>query len=157
MQNLIISEEPIETSGALSVFHAAVDELNRRYGDGSDDRQRVIEELTRPRGFFLVARESHHLAGGVGVRTIAELEDHLGEVKRLWIRPDLRRVGVASALMSAVLDRARELGYRRLYLETGPAQPEALAFYPHTGWTPVEEFPPGVFSHPGASRFFRDL
>ncbi len=155
--NLIINEEPVESSGALSVFHAAVDELERRYGDGSDDRQHVIAELTPPRGFFLVARESGHPAGGVGVRAIGGAEEHLGEVKRLWVRPDMRRSGVASALMTAVQEHALVLGYRRLYLETGPAQPEALAFYPRIGWTVVDEFPPGVYSHPGASRFFRDL
>ena len=154
---LVVNEEPIESSGALSVFHAAVDELVRRYGGGSDDRQQLIAELTPPRGFFLVARDARHLAGGVGVRAIGDPGMHLGEVKRLWVRPDLRRTGIASTLMSAVLEHARARGYLRLYLETGPAQPEALAFYPRTGWTPIEEFPPGAYSHPGASRFFRDL
>jgi GNAT superfamily N-acetyltransferase len=152
-----INDEPIDTSGALSVFHAAVDELNRRYGEHDDAPRMTLDELMPPLGLFLVARVDGHPAGGVGVRPIGDPAQHLGEVKRLWVRPDLRRGGVATDLMSAIETRARQLGYERLYLETGPAQPEALAFYVKTGWIPVEEFPPGAFTHPDSHRFTKAL
>jgi len=103
--------------------------------------------------FDIVMRE----AGGVGVRPIGDPAQRLGEVKRLWVRPDLRRGGVATDLMSAIETRARQLGYERLYLETGPAQPEALALYVTTGWTPVDEFPPGAFAHRDSHRFTKAL
>jgi len=155
--DLVIVEESITSSGALSVFHAAVDELNRRYGGTSDTHHLLIDELKPPRGVFLVARYQGHPVGGVGIRPISDPGLRFGEVKRLWIRPDLRRAGVASRLMQAAEDWARGAGYRRLYLETGPAQPEALAFYPRTGWTVVDEFPEGAFSHDAASRFLKDV
>jgi len=152
-----IQEESIHTSGALSVFHAAVDELNRRYGHSDDEHHLHNDELAGPRGTFLVARLEGHPAGGVGLRAIAEPERGLGEIKRLWVRPDLRRGGVAAQLMEAVQDRARALGYRQLYLETGRAQPEALAFYPATGWRQVDVFPEGAFTHELATRFTKVL
>ena len=152
-----IQEESIHTSGALSVFHAAVDELNRRYGHSDDAHHLSNDELASPRGSFLVARLEGHLAGGVGLRAIAEPERALGEVKRLWVRPDLRRGGVAAQLMDALEDRARELNYRQLYLETGRAQPEALAFYPATGWIEVDAFPEGAFTHELTTRFTKVL
>jgi GNAT superfamily N-acetyltransferase len=154
---LSINEESIHSSGALSVFHAAVDELNRRYGQADDAHHLTPDELAPPLGAFLVARVQTHPAGGVGLRSIAGPGARLGEIKRLWVRPDLRRRGVAGALMAAAEDRARALGYRRLYLETGDAQPEALAFYPRHGWRQVEDFPPGAFTHPRAQRFTKDL
>jgi GNAT superfamily N-acetyltransferase len=154
---IAVREEPITTSGAASVFHAAVDELERRYGQSDDAAHLSAHELAPPDGAFLVARVAGHLAGGVGIRRIGDADQHLAEVKRLWVRPDLRRSGVASALMAAVEQRARELGYRQLYLETGRAQPEALAFYPRTGWTRVEAFPSGAFTHELATRFTKVL
>lgn len=157
MLELTIDAEPIDSSGALSVLHAATDELNRRYGAVDDDMALHLDGLRPPSGDFLVAREDGHLVGCVGLRTISDPDARLGEVKRLWVRPDLRRAGVAAALMHAIERRARELGFRRLYLETGPAQPEAIAFYPKHAWTPVPDFPPGAFTHHSALRFTKDL
>ncbi len=148
-----IDDEPIDSHGAAGLYHAAVDELERRYGGADDGPLLDTGELAPPLGLFLVARVDTHLAGCVGVRSIGDPGEHLGEVKRLWVRPDLRRVGVAAALMDEVVERARSLGYRRLYLETGPAQPEALAFYAKIGWSSVDEFPPGAFTHHEAHRF----
>ena len=153
----MINDESVAASGPMSVIYAAVDELERRYGNADDAAHLRHDELGPPRGLFLVARDQGDLAGGVGLRPIGDLAAGAGEVKRLWVRPDLRRHGVARALMDAVVTRARELGYRRLYLETGPAQPEALAFYPKIGWRRVGSFPPGAYSHPGATRFALDL
>ena len=148
-----IDDESIDSHGASSLYHAAIDELERRYGGVDDGPVMVADELRPPRGLFLVARVESDLAGGVGLRPIGVATEHLGEVKRLWVRPDLRRRGIAEALMAKVLERARGLGYARLYLETGFAQPEALAFYEKIGWSPVEEFPEGAFTHDGAHRF----
>jgi hypothetical protein len=44
-----------------------------------------------------------------------------------------------------------------LFLETGPAQPEAQSLYESTGWTNIERYPPGALSHPGAHRFSKVL
>ena len=148
-----ITDEPAGASGSRSLIYAAVDELERRYGSAEDAHHLDYDELTPPRGCFLVARDDGDLAGGVGLRPIGDPSAAVGEVKRLWVRPDLRRHGLAKSLMDAVAVRARELGYRQLYLETGPAQPEALALYPRIGWEPVDTFPPGAYTHPGASRF----
>jgi GNAT superfamily N-acetyltransferase len=158
MTELTIDDESIDSSGALSVYYAAVDELRRRYGgDDNEDTDLRIAELRSPTGLFLVARVDANLAGGVGIRRIGEAADKIAEVKRLWVRADLRRHGVARALMSEIEQRSRGLGYERLYLETGYAQPEALSFYATIEWTPVDEFPPGVFAHHQSSRFSRAL
>ncbi len=157
MGTLVVSEESLTTSGALSVFHAAVDELERRYGGIDDGLHISLEELGPPRGFFVVARRDGHPVGGVGVRSIGELAHRDGEVKRLWVRPDQRRLGVASALMDEALGGARRRGFERLYLETGNRQPEAVAFYERTQWRRVEDFPPGAFTHDEAYRFCKTL
>jgi GNAT superfamily N-acetyltransferase len=154
---LVIDDELITSHGALSVYHASIDELNRRYGGSDEDRHLHVEELMAPSGAFLVARLDAHLVGGVGVRSISDPALNVAEVKRLWVRPDQRRAGVGAALMQRIEERAKEIGYSRLYLETGYAQPEALELYRTTGWLLVAEYPPGAHSYPLATRFMKDL
>lgn len=150
---LAVAAEPVTSPGALSVIYSALDELARRYGPGADADHLDLDEMVPPRGVFVVAREDSHVVGGVGVRTILEPERHTGEVKRLWVRPDLRRRGVGAALMEAVVTAARDIGMRELYLETGFLQPEAIAFYAAIGWRSVDSLPEGAFSYPSAHRF----
>jgi GNAT superfamily N-acetyltransferase len=154
---LSINDEPIESSDAQSVYQSAIDELISRYGESDSSWQLDLDQFKPPLGIFLVARVDTDPAGCVGVRPIADPELHLGEIKRLWVRPDLRRSGVAAALMSDIEERARNAGYRQLYLETGDAQPEARSLYPKLDWTSVDEYPPGAFSHPNAYRFTKVL
>ncbi len=157
MSQLTIKEEPIDSNGALSVLHAATDELTQRYGGSGDSEHLHVDELRPPLGLFLVARLNGHLAGGVGLRPIADPDFHWGEIKRLWVRVDLRRAGIAAKLMDDVVAGAKRLGYVRLYLETGPRQPEAIALYEKFGWLSLTNYPDGVFAHPQSLRFMRDL
>jgi putative acetyltransferase len=154
---LSIDDEPITTSGALSVVHAADDELKRRYGGDGDGAHLHVDELAEPLGLFLVARTKGDIAGGIGLRSIGDPALHFGEIKRLWVRPDLRRGGIAVSLMNEIETRARSLGYERLYLETGPKQPEAVALYASIGWDRVQEYPADVFCHPMSHRFTKLL
>jgi GNAT superfamily N-acetyltransferase len=149
--------ESVDTNGALAIVHAASDELQQRYGGDGDNQHLSVDELRPPRGIFLVARHESHLVGGVGLRPIAEPELRFAEVKRLWVRPDLRREGIGLALMREIESRARDLGYSTLYLETGPAQPEALALYRTNGWIEIDRYPEGVFCHPQAHWFEKAL
>ncbi|SDB93413.1 Acetyltransferase (GNAT) family protein [Sanguibacter gelidistatuariae] len=68
---------------------------------------------------------------------------HVGgahEVKRVFVGQDYRRRGLAGQLLGALEDHARELGVRRLVLQTGVRQPEAVELYERLGWQPVEPF-----------------
>jgi GNAT superfamily N-acetyltransferase len=154
---LTIDDELITTHGALSVYHASIDELNRRYGGSDEDRLLHVEELMAPKGTFLVARLDAHPVGGVGLRPISDPALNIAEVKRLWVRPDQRRAGVGAALMRRIEERAKEMGYAQLYLETGYAQPEAVELYRTTGWLAVADYPPGAHSYHLASRFMKEL
>ncbi len=157
MSDLIIDDELITSHGALSVYHASIDELNRRYGGSEEDQHLHIEELMAPLGMFLVARQDGHPVGGVGLRPISDPALNIGEIKRLWVRPDLRRQGLGLQLMQEIEGRARQLGYRQLYLESGYAQPEALELYRSNDWITVAEYPPGAHSYPLATRFMKEL
>jgi GNAT superfamily N-acetyltransferase len=154
---ITIAVESVDTSGALALVHAASDELQQRYGGEGDNKHLELDELRAPLGIFLVARHGRDLVGGVGLRSMSEPGRRFAEVKRLWVRPDVRREGIGVTLMNEIEIHARQLGYVTLFLETGPAQPEALALYKTNGWTTIDDYPDGVFCHPQSHRFSKDL
>jgi len=59
------------------------------------------------------------------------------ELKRIWTHSEHRRRGLARRVLVELEQRARARGYRRVYLTTGPRQPEAAALYLAAGYTPL--------------------
>jgi GNAT superfamily N-acetyltransferase len=151
---ILIEPVDFDAPSAQGVMSLAADELDRRYGPATDTHPFDAASFSPPRGTFLIARVDGHVAGGVGLRDVG---DRHAEIKRLWVRPDLRRSGVGRALMDAAVEAGRELGVRTLILETGPLQPEAVALYRAHGWTEVEQLPVKVSDYPDAVRFVNEL
>ncbi|GAA4638304.1 GNAT family N-acetyltransferase [Actinoallomurus vinaceus] len=64
------------------------------------------------------------------------------ELKRMYVVPAYRGRGVAVALLTAVEDAARRLGVRRIILQTGDRQPDAVRLYEREGYSRIPIFPP---------------
>jgi GNAT superfamily N-acetyltransferase len=64
------------------------------------------------------------------------------EVKRMYVRPAYRSNGWGAALLAELERRARVLGYGEIVLETGEAQPAAMALYARAGYQPTAPWPP---------------
>lgn len=62
-----------------------------------------------------------------------------GELKRIWTHWNYRRMGLAQIVVDELERRAQELGYQRIYLTTGPKQPEAEGLYLGAGYIPLYE------------------
>lgn len=153
-EQLTVAAEQFDRPGVQSILFAARDEFDRVYGEGNRGAHDLVDaEFAPPRGTYLVARDGGHIAGGVGLRGIADPALRIGEVKRLWVRPDLRHHGVARRLMAELMDVAVGLGYAELYLETGPRQPDAKALYDGLGWQRVDAYPSGAHVHDTGTRF----
>jgi GNAT superfamily N-acetyltransferase len=157
MLEFTFQEEPSTGAGPLAIIWCAIDELERRYGSSQERLKLSPEEMGGSLGAFVVARHDAHPVGGIGLRPILSPTEKTGELKRLWVRPDMRRYGVAKRLMLEIEDSARERGYEQLYLETGNKQPEAVALYESIDWEPVENFPEGAYSYPEGIKFTKRL
>lgn len=94
-------------------------------------------EVSAPHGAWRVAYLGGDAIGCGGVKRFDELA---AEVKRVYVRPVARGRGVARALMSALEADARELGYRRLRLDTGMQQPDALRLYLGLGYVEIADY-----------------
>lgn len=90
-----------------------------------------------PQGTFLLAWCDRLPVGCVSLKP---LEPGVAEVKRLWVDPAARGLGLARRLMRAVEDAARDLGYRSLKLDTNAALTEALTLYERSGWAPTAPY-----------------
>ncbi len=62
------------------------------------------------------------------------------EVKRMYVAPSARRRGLARLMLAHLETTARAAGADVMILETGTAQPEAMALYVAAGYEPVEPF-----------------
>ena len=78
----------------------------------------------------------------VGCAGLKRYSDTDAEVKRLWVEPDFRGQGIASALMDRIEEKARQAGYLRLILQTRPIMPDAVALYEGRGYAPIPNYPP---------------
>jgi len=115
-------------------------ELARRFEQGfevSRSRDPDAKDMIRPRGEFLVAMSDGLAIGCVGLKGSG---GDVAEVKRLWVAPSARGLGLAKRLMDATEAAARELKIKVLRLDTNRALPEALALYRSSGWTEIERF-----------------
>jgi GNAT superfamily N-acetyltransferase len=62
------------------------------------------------------------------------------EVKRMYVAPDARARGIARSMLAHLERTAAESGAEAMILETGTAQPEAMALYESSGYTPIPSF-----------------
>ena len=90
-----------------------------------------LMSLKKPNVVFVVARDEANLAVGCGAVVVTEDQ---GELKRMYVRQENRGRGVAQRVLLALEASAAKLGCQELLLETGPYQPEALAFYKKQGY-----------------------
>lgn len=130
-------------------------ELDERYGD-SDIPPPVLDpaSFVPPSGVFVVAELDGEPVGCGGLRPGPEPGS--AEVKRMYVAPRARGRRIAQQVLDELEAAARELGYRRLVLETGTAQPEAMRLYERLGWQPVAAF--GHYAASPLSRCYgRDL
>jgi uracil-DNA glycosylase len=126
---------------------ALIDELQaeyvRRYG-GTDATPVEPAEFAPPRGLFLVAYVDGAPAACGGWRAHdsdePDFRDGDAEIKRMYVVPLARGLGLARALLAELERTAAVAGRRRIILETGAGQPEAIGLYTSAGYTKINSF-----------------
>jgi ribosomal protein S18 acetylase RimI-like enzyme len=94
-------------------------------------------EYAPPRGALFVARVDGSTCGCVAVRP---LESGTCELKRLYVRAGRRSAGIGRLLTEAAIERARQLGYARMRLDTVPGMERAQALYLTLGFREIKPY-----------------
>lgn len=137
--NVVLTREDFDGDVARPLLVALDAELDERYtGEGIPPPEHRAADYAPPLGAFLVARVDGRPVGCGAVKPGPA--EGSGEVKRMYVAPRWRGRRIAEQVLAELVGAARELGYRRLVLETGTGQPEALRLYERAGWTPVPGF-----------------
>lgn len=102
--------------------------------DGANFFRLDPEEVAEGRGAFLVAYLDDKAIGCGAVRLN---EPGIAEIKRMYVDPAVRGRRVGRQIVDALESQARQLGAKRVVLETGPRQPDAIAMYQHAGFTEI--------------------
>src|SRR5204863_9095884 len=95
-------------------------------------------DFSPPGGACLVGFGDDGTAACVG--GVKRLDDQTAEIKRMYVLPEARGRGAARALLGALEDAARDLGYTRVRLDTGRDQPHARALYESTGYREIPDY-----------------
>jgi len=132
---------------ARQCLRAYVEELNERWEAGFDPAAGVSaepHELTRPAGCFLVA----YLYGEpIGCGGVKHLPGGPSDIKRMWVSPAARGLGLGRRLLHELEQRVRDSGATVARLETNRVLAEAIGLYRSEGYVEVEAFNSEPFAH----------
>jgi len=142
------------SSDAISSMSAYFAELNEIFPTGFDPGDTLTadaSEFDPPAGTFVVIRagdlEDAEVAGCGGVHT---LEPGISEIKRMWVDPAWRGVGLAPRLLADLENRAAAIGHSKVRLDTNATLTTAIAMYERAGYRPIERYN----DNPFAQRWF---
>jgi len=123
------------------------DELNARFPTGFNPALSISAdraELSLPAGLFVLARIDARPVG------CGALKFHPGapaELKRMWVAPDARGLGLGRRILAELEAQARSAGVEILHLETNETLVEAIALYRRNGWIEVPAFNTEPYAH----------
>ncbi|GAA1933242.1 GNAT family N-acetyltransferase [Kitasatospora viridis] len=131
---------------AVTLTAAVQQEYVRRYGD-VDTTEMLAEHFAAPHGVFVVGYLDGEPVACGGWRakdsSYEYLRDGDAELKRMFVVPGARGRGLSRVLLRHLESSAAGAGRRRVVLETGTEQPEAVALYTSEGYAPITKF--GVY------------
>jgi GNAT superfamily N-acetyltransferase len=127
------------------------------YGDEGDSTSMRVADFTAPSGLYLIGYLDGVAvaSGGWRSRDRADdprLSDGDAEMKRVYVSKVVRGRGFARAVLAALESDAFAAGRRRMVLETGTLQTDAVALYESSGYAPIPNF--GYYAEHELSRCY---
>lgn len=140
----VVDPAEADAQSALRRYFA---ELDERFDAGYDPAAALpleLDEMRSPRGRFLLARRGDE-AVGCGVLKLHGTEP--AEIKRMWVSPTARGLGLGRRLLTELERLAAAEGAPATQLETNRNLPEAIALYRSSGYVEVPAFNDEPYGH----------
>jgi len=145
------STEEIQQARRLFEEYAAWLGINLCFQNFDKELAGLPGDYAPPSGRLFLADEGDEVMGCVALRKIG---DHVGEMKRLYVRPAFRGRGLGRTLTEKLIAEARSIGYQRIRLDTLPGKMEqAVALYRSLGFHEIAPY----YQNPVAGATFMEL
>ncbi len=141
--------------GAVAAMAAYFEEIGRRFGfEPGDAWTQDARSMAAPDGFFVVARDDGRPVACGGVQHLPDLPSgRTAEIKRMWVDPGWRGVGLGGRLLRHLEQTAADRGYAVVRLDTNDTLHEAVAMYERAGYRAIDRYN----DNPWASNFFEKV
>lgn len=146
--NIVITKERPDTPDAIQLIEGLESDLAPFYPSESRHGYSV-EKLIKQNVAFFVTRKDGVPAGCGGIQLFGK---EYGELKRMYVRPEFRGLGLAKLMLENLAGYAKENGIYLLRLETGIHQKDAIALYRGWGFKEIGHF--GEYKEDPLSLFF---
>ena len=144
------SPADIEAAAALFRAYAAGLEIDLAYQGFAEELAGLPGLYAPPAGELLLA--SGETAGRLGCVALRPFEgERICEMKRLYVEPAARGLGVGQALAAAIIGAARDLGYAEMRLDSLPSMAPAIALYRKLGFAEIPAYYPSPIA---GTRYF---
>lgn len=145
------SEKEIRTAQQLFHDYEASLGISLCFQNFAQEVAGLPGDYAPPEGRLLLVRAEDQVAGCIALRKIGA---GICEMKRLYVRPEFRGMGVGRRLAERIIEEARSLRYRRMRLDTLPGRMDsAIALYRSLGFKEV----PAYYNNPVPDAIFMEL
>ncbi len=142
------SGEQIATARELFLEYAAAIGVNLEYQGFTAELAALPSPYVPPQGALIIAKINNETAGCVALRRI---DEQVGEMKRLYVRPAFRSWGLGRHLVGEAIQAARRAGYAALRLDTLPSMAAAQGLYRSFGFSEIAAY---NITHLSGTRFY---
>lgn len=142
-----VEAEPEDSADARRCLAAYFKELDERFDTGFDPGNGGYAgkpAAGADAGTFLIARLN---GKAIGCGALKAIDTSTGEIKRMWVAPEARGLGVARRLLEALESEARLAGMRRVVLDTNRTLIEAQALYRKAGYRETKRYNDNPYAH----------
>jgi len=131
------TDKDFETAKKLLVEYGNSLSFHLRFQNFEEEVANLPGDYVSPTGCLLLAVYKEQPVGCVGLR---KLSDDVCEMKRLYVREQFRGLGIGRALVEAVIEKAREIDYNYMRLDTVPSMEAASALYISVGFKKISTY-----------------
>jgi len=139
MNKIVIANTDEEYAAASELFqeYAAWLGIDLCFQRFDEELLQLKEMYGLPTGAILLYKEEEAFAGCVAIR---DKGAGIAELKRMYLKPGFQKRGIGKALLEKALEMAKELGYRKIRLDTLASMTSAIHLYRTAGFYDIEAY-----------------